>query len=225
MASGATRAPFGVAYVAPVRARHLIDSARGTAEAEDRRTSGNPIYPAQYRAICGPTQVAGYKRVQTPQIADIRLHSGGALSLTQAPQIAEVTDIPAKTEGALSPSQPAEAAPFLPPPVIPEAVQGAQRTMVTEPLVVADLITPVDHAARLQALLAAIQVKPNEDLPFCWWRAEQTCAMQALCSDTELTVEQTSAKFRGTGPCIGRQALRIHFRRTRPRRSARNRAG
>ena len=38
-ASGTTRAPFGLAYVAPVRAGRLIDSAKDTAEAENRHTA------------------------------------------------------------------------------------------------------------------------------------------------------------------------------------------
>jgi len=104
----------------------------------------------------------------------------GALSPIHTPQIAGVTDIPAKTEGALSAGQPVDAVPFLPPPSIPDAISRAQAT-VREQILAAHGITPVDHAAGLQALLAAIQVKPNEDLPFCWWRAEQTCSMRGLC--------------------------------------------
>jgi len=45
----------------------------------------------------------------------------------------------------------------------------------------------------------AIQVKRNDDMPFCWWRAEQTFAKRGLCGDTGLIVKQTASKLRGSG--------------------------
>jgi len=107
---------------------------------------------ATYVLLCYTPQVAGYKRVQTPQIADIPPHT---------PQIAEVEPVP--------------------PEVVPDPPPPVREAVATD-------ITPINHLAGLKILLAALKIKANYDLPFYWWRAEQTCSMRGLCSYTRLTV-------------------------------------
>ena len=60
-------------------------------------------------------------------------------------------------------------------------------------------IRPVDYAAGLQAQLAALKIKQNDDLLFCWWRAEHTSALGALFLDTGLTLDEIAERLRGSG--------------------------
>ncbi len=50
------------------------------------------------------------------------------------------------------------------------------------------LTAPIDHAANLQMLLRALKVKPNEDLPFYWFRAEHTADYKALIRDLDASL-------------------------------------
>lgn len=148
---------------------------------------------ARYTLLYDTAQVADLLRVaeperaQTTQPAEFETYQT-ARQKDPIPQIAEVAGISAETEGALYPGQPVDAVPFLPPPSIPDATPGAQAA-AHEQILAATGIAPVDHLAGLQALLAALGVKPHEDLPFYWFRAEHTEDYKALLADMECTID------------------------------------
>ena len=55
------------------------------------------------------------------------------------------------------------------------------------------------NSTDLDRLLKMLGVQPSEEIPLYWWRAEHTSGLRALCSETELTVDEIAERLRGSG--------------------------